>query len=209
MMPEEAGVPKSYDELVSSFQVLHMVAEAMTQIMSGSDAALVTPTLSRIQQKFASCEQILDNLPGGSMTHNEQIQEIQRLRDNLKRKRQLLERYGKHDVIARALSKRTTAGGITNASKPKIKSKPTRPSSIATSMTPATITATTTTSSSTVNNKNMSMQQQPTQPQPSQVESQVQLQQTDNDNVMEDDFGEITEVTESLPKDDELLGLEI
>lgn len=208
-MSEEAGVPKSYDELVSSFQVLHMVAEAMTQIMSGSDAALVTPTLSRIQQKFASCEQILDNLPGGSMTHNEQIQEIQRLRENLKRKRQLLERYGKHDVIARAISTRTTAGGITNATKPKIKSKSTRPSSsIATSITPATITATTTTLSSTVNNKNISMQP-PTQPQPGQVESQVQLQQTENDNVMEDDFGEITGVTESLPKDDELLGLEI
>lgn len=106
MVSEERVVLENPSELVSSFQVLNIVAEALSQIQTGSDPAVVTPTIARIQQKFKQCEGMLDKLPCGGMTKQDQLDEIQRLRDSLKRKRDLVERYSRHHVISRVLSQR-------------------------------------------------------------------------------------------------------
>lgn len=104
MVTEDPHVSQNPDELISSFQVLDLVAEALSQIQSGHDPAAVTPTIARIHQKFKECEIILDSLPGGAMTKQDQLVEIQRLRESLQRKRALVERYSRHDVISRVLT---------------------------------------------------------------------------------------------------------
>lgn len=104
MVSEELNKPKPPKDFVSSFQVLHFVADALSKIMSGSDAALVTASMSRIHQRFKECESTLDSLPGGSMTRKEQLEEIERLRESLQRKRDLLDRYSKHEIFSQALS---------------------------------------------------------------------------------------------------------
>lgn len=106
MVTEEPRVPQTANELVSSFQVLNLVSEALNQVLSGGDAASITPALAQIYRKFKQCEGILDRLPGGHMTRNEQMAEIDRLRSSLKSKQLLIERYATHSVMARALADR-------------------------------------------------------------------------------------------------------
>lgn len=115
MVSEEPHLSQRPDKLVSSFQVLDIVAEALSQIHSGHDAATVTPTIARIHQKFKECESILDSLPGGGMTKQDQLEEIQRLRESLQRKRDLVERYSRHDVISRVLTQGTVPPHQTNS----------------------------------------------------------------------------------------------
>lgn len=100
MVPDEKPKQKP-EELIRSFQILDLVAKALDQIANGADVTAVTPTITQLHQRIAACEKILNNLPGGDMTQNEQLAEIARLRDSLKRKRDLVQRYGKHDLIAR------------------------------------------------------------------------------------------------------------
>lgn len=114
MVNEEPNDRRTPDELVSSFQVLDLVAEALSQIQSGHDPAAVTPTIARIHQKFKDCETILDSLPGGAMTKQDQLDEIRQLRESLQRKRDLVERYSRHDAISRVLAQGSVPGHQTS-----------------------------------------------------------------------------------------------
>lgn len=111
MVPDEMRVPPSPEQLISSFQVLHLVADALSQITTGEDSASVTPTIARIHAKIAQCEAALDALPGGSMTRADQLAEIDRLRTALLRKRDLVRRYARHDLVARVLAQRALPTG--------------------------------------------------------------------------------------------------
>lgn len=177
MTPDDKPTPNSFEDLISSFQVLHIVSEALSQIRSGNDAAAVTPTISRIHQKFKQCEQLLDNLPGGSMTRRDQLEEIEQLRQSLQRKRLLLDRYAKHDVISRVISQRSMPGSTGDEVTFIAEQNP------------------------TLNHD----ARQVDRPQISTVHHSA----IDNDMKMDDDFGDISGVADSLPKDDVLMGLEI
>ena len=104
-MSENTQFPElTPEELVSSFQILDQVGEAMKLICDGADPTSVTPIITRIHQRFEKCERLLDRLPGGSMTRAEQLEEIKRLKDGYDRKKQLVAQYSQHDLIARALA---------------------------------------------------------------------------------------------------------
>lgn len=172
------------NELVSSFQVLHLVAEVLSQILSGNDATSITPTISRIHQKFKQCEKTLESLPGGSMTRAEQLEEIERLREDLRRKRDLLDQYAKHDVIARVLTQQPI---------PEVESE-------------GKSTRTNTDSSAALNLSQPANERARLSTNPHDV--------TDPDTVMkmDEDFGDISGVPDTLQKDssdDVLMGLEI
>lgn len=112
MVSEEPNKSKLPKDFVSSFQVLHFVADALSKIMNGNDAALVSASISRIHQRFKECELTLDSLPGGGMTRKEQLEEIERLRESLRRKQDLLGRYAKHEIFSRVVNQQalTVAG---------------------------------------------------------------------------------------------------
>lgn len=101
-MVPEGKAKQSPEEFIRSFQVLHLVAKALSRISEGADATSITPTIAELQKRFDSCQKTLDNLPGGAMSKAEQVAEIARLKQSLNRKRDLVKRYGEHDLIARA-----------------------------------------------------------------------------------------------------------
>lgn len=113
MGPEEKS-GQSPQELIHTFQILDNVAEILRIIQRGADASELTPVTNKLSQNFAKCESVLDRLAGGSMTRTEQLTEISRLKEGLQRKRELVERYGTHDLIARVVAQRAipeTEGG--------------------------------------------------------------------------------------------------
>lgn len=100
MAPEESRkmIPRG-GELVSSFQILSLVGEALERICEGSESGTVRQSVKRIGDRFCECEGILDGLAGGSLSHGEQVAEIGRLRDELERKRGMVRKYAGHDVF--------------------------------------------------------------------------------------------------------------
>lgn len=102
-------------DLVRCFQILDTVSQALSEIVQGGDAKALTPIVATLNQKFARCEKALDGLPGGGMTHEEQIERIDELRRGLERKRGLVKAYRRHDLVARVLHQRAipevTCGG--------------------------------------------------------------------------------------------------
>lgn len=107
MVPEDSRKPvPTGSELVSSFQILSLVGDALHRISDGSDSTSVTRALTQVRDRFARCESTLDRLAGGSLTRLDQLAEIRRLNAELERKRVLVQRYAEHDLVARVLAQK-------------------------------------------------------------------------------------------------------
>lgn len=107
MVPDETkkSAPAGAN-LVSSFQVLHVVNDALKLIEQGEDASDVRRAILTVQERFEKCEGILDRLPGGALTRADQEAEIRRLREELERKRALVAHFSAKDIISRVLAQR-------------------------------------------------------------------------------------------------------
>lgn len=95
-----AGAPKeSPPELVKTFQILDSVASILSMVLDGADAASVSPAIAKLKGRFEQCEALLDNLPGGDMSKDEQEQKINSLRESIARRRQLVSKYANLGVL--------------------------------------------------------------------------------------------------------------
>lgn len=105
-MVAESEKDDNESELVSSFQILHLVSSALDLILNGAEPSAISSAIGKIEARFEKSETVLDGLPGGGMTRTEQVEEIERLRRGLETKRGLVDKYAKHDVLSRVLAQR-------------------------------------------------------------------------------------------------------
>lgn len=111
MVPDESRkAAPTGSELVSSFQILELVGEALQQISDGADTSVVTRSIAATRERFEKCEGVLERLPGGSLTRKDQLAETRRLGEELERKRALVGRYAEHDLVARVLAEKAVPG---------------------------------------------------------------------------------------------------
>lgn len=109
---QEEEVSEKEQQFVNSFRFMDLVARALSEIKDGADKTTIASTMRKLQDKFQSCDAILKVLPGGSMTHQHQLTEIKRLKENLENKQFLLTHlYSKHNLIARVLAQRAIPEG--------------------------------------------------------------------------------------------------
>lgn len=93
-------------ELVSRFEILEVVGQALWQMHEGAEESEVRRTLGMLQERFEKCEEVLERLPGGGLTKGDQMGEIKRLGEELAKKRGLVERYMQQDIVHRVLAER-------------------------------------------------------------------------------------------------------
>ncbi|PXF44005.1 hypothetical protein BWQ96_06238 [Gracilariopsis chorda] len=99
-------------EFIRSFRFMDIVARALQEVHDGADETTITATLSKLEEKFLSCDAALKALPGGSMTRHHQMTEVKSLKENLENKQFLLgQLYSKHDLISRVLAQRAIPEG--------------------------------------------------------------------------------------------------
>eukprot|EP00177_Eucheuma_denticulatum_P000094 GFKZ01000163.1.p1 GENE.GFKZ01000163.1~~GFKZ01000163.1.p1 ORF type:complete len:131 (-),score=42.66 GFKZ01000163.1:1089-1481(-) len=94
------------EQLVSIFQILDMVGQALQQMQEGAEEGAIRRSMSVIQERLSKCDGVLDGLAGGGMTREDQVKEIERLGAELKRKRELVGRYAEQDIVRRVLAQR-------------------------------------------------------------------------------------------------------
>ncbi len=102
---------ESPNELVKTFQILDNVAAILTMILEGADAASVSPAVAKLHARFQRCESVLDNLPGGDMSKDEQKEKIKSLRESITRRRQLIAKYSNLGVLHQIVDSGTSAMG--------------------------------------------------------------------------------------------------
>lgn len=85
------------EELIKSFQLLTHVTKVCELMKEGKDAA--SAEMFAISNIFTKCEELLRDLPGGEMTHKQQEEELERLKQDLVSKRKLVEKYKKLEVL--------------------------------------------------------------------------------------------------------------
>lgn len=109
---------ESPPELVKSFQILDSIASILSMVLEGADAASVSPAIAKLQGRFQQCEALLDNLPGGDMSKDEQEQKIKSLRESIARRRQLVSKYANLGVLHQIAETTPSTAGVVSAGLP-------------------------------------------------------------------------------------------
>lgn len=79
--------------MVKKFQVLDRVSNVLSMILDGTDPATVSSAVSKLHARFHECEQLLENLPGGEMSKQEQEAKIKELTAALAKRKALVAKY--------------------------------------------------------------------------------------------------------------------
>lgn len=79
--------------LVKKFQILDRVSNVLSMILDGTDPATVSSSVSKLHARFHECEQLLENLPGGEMSKQEQEDKIKELTASLAKRKALVAKY--------------------------------------------------------------------------------------------------------------------
>lgn len=91
--------PPSPNDYVKKFQVMDNVASVLSMVLDGTDSATVSSTVAKVHAKFQECEQLLDTLPGGEMSKQEQKKKIEDLKASIAKRRALVAKYANMDLL--------------------------------------------------------------------------------------------------------------
>lgn len=70
-------------------------------ILEGGDATTVSSSVAKLHARFAECEELLKNLPGGDMSKEQQKQRIEELTAKIANQKALVNKYKNLDVLHR------------------------------------------------------------------------------------------------------------
>mmetsp|Transcript_2384 Transcript_2384/g.7126 ORF Transcript_2384/g.7126 Transcript_2384/m.7126 type:complete len:105 (+) Transcript_2384:108-422(+) len=85
--------------LVEEMRLMHLVSAVLEKIASGKDESEVLTAVSKLNEKFRSCETVLNMLPAGDLTHADQVELLKSLQERLAKTRELIEKYKNLEIF--------------------------------------------------------------------------------------------------------------
>eukprot|EP00189_Rhodosorus_marinus_P012655 CAMPEP_0184746196 /NCGR_PEP_ID=MMETSP0315-20130426/8738_1 /TAXON_ID=101924 /ORGANISM="Rhodosorus marinus, Strain UTEX LB 2760" /LENGTH=109 /DNA_ID=CAMNT_0027218621 /DNA_START=25 /DNA_END=357 /DNA_ORIENTATION=+ len=86
-------------DLVSEMRLMHLVSSMLEKIAQGKDEPEILSAVNALNDRFRSCENILDTLPSGDLTRAEQLDLLKSLHDRLHRTREMVQNYQSLEVF--------------------------------------------------------------------------------------------------------------